>query len=149
MPFCAQCGAQVDGKFCQSCGAVNPAFDGSGPSGPSAGAGGLSDNVAGALCYVLGFITGLLFLLISPYNRNPQIRFHAFQAIFFNIGLILLTYAVSSLGFLISAPVLLLSVLIRLGGLGVWIYLIVRAYQNRPLVLPIVGPLAQDQARSR
>jgi hypothetical protein len=51
------------------------------PSGPPAAAGGMTDNVASALCYVLGLITGILFLVLSPYNQNKTVRFHAFQSI--------------------------------------------------------------------
>ena len=38
---------------------------------------GLPENVAGLLCYVLGWITGIVFLLIEPGNKF--VRFHAFQ----------------------------------------------------------------------
>ncbi len=151
MPFCAQCGAQMEGRFCQSCGAANPAADAP-PSGgftqPIA-SGGLSDNTASALCYALGLITGLIFLLVSPYNRNPKVRFHAFQAIFFNVGWTILTFAVHAVGFVIFNPAVLLSVAMRMAGFGLWIYLMIRAYNGNPLVLPIIGPLAEQSARSR
>ena len=45
----------------------------------------MTDNMAGALCYLFGFITGILFLVLAPYNQNRDIRFHAFQSIFLNI----------------------------------------------------------------
>ncbi len=46
----------------------------------------MTDNMAAALCYALGFITGILFLVLAPYNQNREIRFHAFQSIFLNIA---------------------------------------------------------------
>ena len=53
---------------------------------PAAAAGsGLTPNVAGALAYLLGFITGVLFLVIDPFKNDRFVRFHAFQSIFFNV----------------------------------------------------------------
>src|SRR5262245_60319726 len=95
MPFCASCGTQVEGRFCPSCGsqvgAGSPAPASAGASvGPAAG--GMADNVASALCYVLGLITGILFLVLSPYNQNKSIRFHAFQSIFMHVAVIVLYF---------------------------------------------------------
>ena len=78
MPFCATCGAAVEGQFCAKCGSRVGAAP-SAASGPAMQASGtMTDNVASALCYVLGLITGILFLVLPPYNRNRSIRFHAF-----------------------------------------------------------------------
>src|ERR1700733_12791360 len=99
MAFCATCGAEVSGRFCQKCGApvgapapapgvippVNPM-----PPTQIAPSVGMTDNLAGALCYLVGFITGILFLVLAPYNQNRTIRFHAFQSIFLNIGWVVL-----------------------------------------------------------
>ena len=89
MAFCASCGAPVEGKFCAKCGtpmgvAVPPPGATSGPA-----ATGMTDNAASALCYVLGLITGILFLVLAPYNQNKTIRFHAFQSIFMSVACIL------------------------------------------------------------
>jgi len=53
----------------------------------------MTDNVAGALCYLVGFITGVLFLILEPYSKRPFVRFHAFQSVFFSVGWILLSIA--------------------------------------------------------
>src|ERR1043165_3659002 len=88
MPFCANCGAPVEGRFCAKCGTpVSADMPGAGapPMGPvrtASASAGLSDNVASALCYFCTIITGVLFLLLEPYNRRRTVRFHAFQAIF-------------------------------------------------------------------
>jgi uncharacterized membrane protein len=140
MAFCASCGAPVDGRFCSKCGAA--------AGGPAAA--GLTDNVAGALCYLLGFITGIAFLLISPYNQNRLIRFHAFQSIFLNLAAILCSFVLSivfaTLHIFGAFFGLLLGPLIWLAFFGLWLYLMFQAYQGRTVVLPIVGPLAQKQA---
>ena len=62
------------------------------PPRPAASVGqaaGVEENVVAAVCY-LGFVlTGILFLVIEPYNHNPTIRFHAFQSIFFWLAVII------------------------------------------------------------
>src|SRR6187551_2817116 len=88
MAFCSNCGASVEGRFCAKCGTAMPAA--SAPAASAASAGGLTDNVAGALCYVLGVLTGIIFLVLAPYNQSKFVRFHAFQAIFFHLAFIVL-----------------------------------------------------------
>jgi uncharacterized membrane protein len=154
MAFCPNCGAAGDGRFCAKCGtaipagAASPPFATPPPGSPQPAGVGLTDNVAGALCYALGFITGILFLVLAPYNQNRKIRFHAFQSIFLNVALILLSFTLSIvLGvfhFLGVAP--LLMPLIWLGFFILWLYLMFSAYQGKKLVLPIIGPLAEQQA---
>ena len=101
MSFCQTCGASLpDGSpACTACGASQGvaapsaapgAIPGSIPApmpaaAPVAGAG-LTPNVAGALTYLLGLITGILFLVIDPFKTDRFVRFHAFQSIFFNVA---------------------------------------------------------------
>lgn len=167
MPFCGNCGAEVTGGFCAKCGTAlgaqaapgRPPAGGS-PFAPGPGAGapsavGLQENVAGALCYAVGLITGVLFLVLAPYNQNPRIRFHAFQSIFFNIVWIILHFTFSIvlgamgyqlLGALMGILTSLVFLVIGLGGFLLWLVLMFKAYNNTPLVLPIIGPIAQKQA---
>ncbi len=159
MAFCSNCGAEVDGKFCPKCGtpvgapAANAAPEQAQPAAEQpppaaqpqpAAAGGMEDNVAGTLCYVLGFITGIIFLILEPYNKNKLIRFHAFQSIFFSVGLFVLSIAVSII--LPWTMSLVLSPLISLGGFVLWIFLLIKTYQNQKIVLPVIGPMAEKQA---
>ncbi|MGA3023891.1 MAG: hypothetical protein ABSF98_03880 [Bryobacteraceae bacterium] len=153
MAFCASCGAEAPGNFCPKCGAPIAAAPGSGAgqaNAPAPAAAGLQENVAGALCYLVGFITGILFLVLEPYNKNPRIRFHAFQAIFFHLGWIVLyigvTIVAMFLPLVLHLIVSLLMLVVGLGGFVLWLLLMYKAYNNTPLVLPIVGPLAQQQA---
>jgi len=124
---------------------------GAGSPPPVASAAGLTDNAAAALCYVLTFITGILFLVLEPYNKNRNIRFHAFQAIFLGVGWIALWIVIGiifsmmgSIGFFFGY--FALRSLIGLCFFILWIYLIVMAYQGKKVMLPIIGPLAEKQA---
>lgn len=151
MPFCSNCGAAVEGRFCAQCGtpiAAGPApatgvSPGAAPVPPVSSA--MPDNTAGALCYALLLITGVLFLLIEPYNKNRAVRFHAMQSILLNVAWIVLWFACSIVLGFAHLGVFLLP-LVWLGFLVLWIYMIVTTYQGKTVVLPVSGPLAQQQA---
>ena len=148
MPFCANCGSALDGRFCSKCGAqageASPRQTGP-TSLPPPAAAGLSDALAGALCYLGLLITGILFLVLEPYSRNRAVRFHALQAIFLNIAWIVVWFAANALFGVVHLG-LFLSPLIWLAFLALWIYMIVTTYQGKTVVLPVIGPMAQQQA---
>jgi uncharacterized membrane protein len=174
MAFCPNCGAQVSGTFCPNCGtnvaaAQNAGTAGAGGTGAAgAGAGaasgatyvppgpppiqaaGLTDNVAGALCYLAGLITGIIFLVIAPYNQNKFVRFHAFQAIFAHIAVIVLwiAYAIVAgiLTFLTHGLGFFLYPLFGLLIFVIWLYLMYSAYNGKKVKLPVIGDLAERQA---
>jgi len=112
---------------------------------------GMADNVASTLCYVLGFITGIIFLVLEPYNRKRVVRFHAFQSIFLSVAVIALRIALSIVftalwsvsGFFLSFA---LSSLVSLACFILWLYILISTYQGKTIVLPVIGPLAQQQA---
>ncbi|HZU23970.1 MAG TPA: hypothetical protein VFA04_00525 [Bryobacteraceae bacterium] len=110
----------------------------------------MQENVAAALCYLAGLVTGILFLVLAPYNRNPRIRFHAFQSIFFNVAWIIFWIGLSIVTVVLPwglhIIVTLLSLVIWLGGFICWLLLMWKAYNNDRLVLPVVGPMAEAQA---
>ncbi len=151
MAFCASCGAPVEGKFCAKCGAPMGAAvppPGAAPgAAPGVAAAGMTDNAASALCYVLGLITGILFLILAPYNQNKTIRFHAFQSIFLNVAWIVFWMVINIVfSALHMWSLLFLSPLIGLVFFILWIYMIITAYQGKKVVLPVIGPIAQQQA---
>jgi uncharacterized membrane protein len=129
----------------------NPYYQGGAPGAVAQS--GLEENVACALCYALTVITGILFLVLAPYNQNRLIRFHAFQAIMFwaaavaiwIVKFILFTMliAIPFVGAMLS---IMISALLSLGFLIVWAMLIYKAYNRERWVLPIIGPLAEKQA---
>ncbi len=159
MAFCSNCGSDVQGRFCPKCGAPSgAAAPQQGPAGdrytpPPPGApyvppqapsqAGLEENVACALCYLLGVLTGVLFLALEPYNKNKTIRFHAFQSIFVWLAMVVIWVALLAIlpvfGFAIFT-------IFQLGVLVLWLMLMYKAYNKERWVLPIIGPLAEKQA---
>jgi uncharacterized membrane protein len=115
----------------------------------------MSENVASCLCYALGILTGVLFLFLEPYNRSRNVRFHAFQSIFFGVAVFVLMIGISIFGTVVAfLPYvgwiisLLLWLVLPLGILVLWIMLLYKAYNNERWVLPVIGPLAEKQAYS-
>jgi uncharacterized membrane protein len=172
--YCPQCGAQVAefARFCNKCGtsllptqpAETPApplnyqppnyqqppnySQGQMPYQPPyqspAASADLKPNVAGMLCYPLSFITGVLFLVLTPYNRDRFVRFHAWQSIFFFVALMISSIV---LRIILPWPLegLFLNVLwlIAVAGTGWGMY---KAYHGEQFKLPLVGDLAENQA---
>jgi uncharacterized membrane protein len=114
---------------------------------------GMTDNMAGALCYLFGFITGILFLVLAPYNQDRNIRFHAFQSIFLSIAWVALEIVAAIFSaILIHIPILgalmtgLLYLVIGLGAFIMWLYMMFKTYNGEKIVLPVIGPMAEKQA---
>ena len=101
---------------------------------------GLEQNLAGLLCYVLGWVTGLVFLALE--KENKFVRFHATQSIA-TFGA--LTVVIIILNFI---PFIgwILGWLVNLLGLVLWIILMIKAYQGQTYKLPWAGNFAEKQA---
>ncbi len=158
MANCAKCGATLNqgATFCGSCGApvgtATPAA-GSASATPAAGSSGLTPNVAGLLSYILWPITSILFLVLEPYNKDKFVRFHAFQSLFFGIACIALSIGAAIITFVIGlVPIigwlidLVLWLVVWLGLIAAWIFLMYKAYNNEKYMFPIIGKLAAQQA---
>jgi uncharacterized membrane protein len=152
MAFCSKCGAAVadNASFCPACG--NPQA-GASASQPPAAAGApaqsqMSENVAGLLCYLVGWITGLIFYFV---DKRPFVRFHAAQSIVTFGGLWVVSIVVGwvfgfslfaggfgafSLGYALYGLVELVSVVL-------WIVLMIKAYQHERFRVPIAADLAE------
>ena len=101
---------------------------------------GIQPNVAALLSYVLGFVTGLIFILIE--KQNKFVRFHAMQSIITFGALIAIQWMISLLPFL----GLLVSGLISILEVVLWVVLMVKAYQGETFKLPVVGELAEKNS---
>ena len=114
----------------------------------------MDENVAGALSYLLGFLTGVLLFVIDD---RPAVRFHAAQSILLSvaaIGSFVLLAVVNTVvfaslfsGTFIVATVLwlvlsLVWLVIGVGGFVLWLYMMYATYTGRRVSLPVVGDLA-------
>ncbi|HEY4709273.1 MAG TPA: DUF4870 domain-containing protein [Candidatus Acidoferrales bacterium] len=151
MAHCTKCGAAVgDGAgFCPACGApqaASAAVQSAPTAAPAASQ--MDEKVAGLLCYVLGWITGLIFYFI---DKRPYVRFHAAQSIvvfgglhvisivlamFFGFSLLAGGLGGFSLGYAVYG-------LVNLLGLILWILLMVKAYQGERFRVPIAADISE------
>jgi uncharacterized membrane protein len=148
MAHCTKCGAAIadNAGFCGSCGASQEAGAPAG-SNPAPAQTGLEPNVAGALCYALGWITGLIFFFI---DKRPSVQFHAKQSIVVFGGIAILYIVLGPLlGFGFMAGGLgmwsifhLVFTLLWLASIVLWILLMVKAYQGEKFRVPIAADLA-------
>jgi uncharacterized membrane protein len=164
MAFCANCGAalaQTSG-FCASCG--KPVVQGTLISVPAAAsaastatpgvaaASGLTSNLAAALAYLLGIITGIVFLVLEPYKHDRFVRFHAMQSILFCVAAIVFSVAwsivvdvminISTWTAMALTPI---GLVISLGFFLFWLFLMYQAYSRREFRIPIIGVIAAKQ----
>jgi uncharacterized membrane protein len=163
--FCSKCGAKnaEKAKFCSKCGAkLGEAATPTPTPTPTEGAAkpetesstGLSANVAGLLCYVAGWITGIVFVVWE--KKSTFVKFHAWQCI--------ITYGVLFVAWLILSRMLIdigwgippnlgliragtaFGWIIGLGMLALWIILMIQAYQGKMWKVPLAGNWAEKQA---
>ena len=101
---------------------------------------GFDANVAAALSYLVGFVTGIIFLLVE--KENKFVRFHAMQSTLLFIGIILVNVVLKMipfLGFLVAV-----FIVIPLSAI-LWLLLMYKAYQGEEFKLPLVGQMAADR----
>ncbi|WP_453991000.1 DUF4870 domain-containing protein [Bacillus nitroreducens] len=100
---------------------------------------GLTENVAGLLSYVLGPITGIIFLVIEKENRF--VRFHALQSTFVFVAIFILSTVLTILPFIGWLVGIIISPL----SFILWIILMYQAYQGKWYKIPAIGDLVEQQ----
>ena len=100
---------------------------------------GLDENVAGLLCYLFGFVTGIIFLVVEKESRF--VKFHAMQSTITFLSLFVISII---LGFipiigLLVYPLWILSLIL-------WLLLMIKALRGERYALPIVGKMAEEKA---
>ena len=163
MANCANCGASLseEAAFCGACGKPVSSTGGTaaatqsmnaGASGQSTGTG-LTMNLAAALSYALGAITGILFLVLEPYKNDRFVRFHAIQSILYCIACVILGIVwnifwgtlASIVGFWVLAVDVPLRLVVSLAIFVFWLYLMFQAYSQREYRIPWIGDIAAKQ----
>ncbi|HEY4385030.1 MAG TPA: DUF4870 domain-containing protein, partial [Ktedonobacteraceae bacterium] len=116
---------------------------GTAANGPTSS--GLSQNVAAGLSYVLGWVTGLIFILLEKQNRF--VRFNAMQSLLFSVSASVITIVLRI--FVGFSPLYLgtvfgcLSGLVSIVFLVGWIICMVNAFQGKTFKLPYIGDIAE------
>jgi uncharacterized membrane protein len=113
------------------------------PPPATSGGSGLSPNIAGLLCYLLGILGGIIFVLIEKENR--EVRFNAFQSLGLGAAYIVGVILFAILGAIVR-PLGFVGSLLGLAYLILSIVLMVRAYQGQIMKLPVIGDWAAQQA---
>jgi uncharacterized membrane protein len=162
MAFCKACGQEVGtAAFCPKCGASQSAeVAPAGAGAPVAAVAatpteGIQENVAGLLCYLFGWISGLIFLLI---DKRPFVRFHGAQSIALNIAFcaiwvafwivtLLLGFITALMKFPIGFLTVFLYPVVMIGFFIIWVYCMYKAYQHEHFKLPIIGNLVEGMVK--
>lgn len=128
-----------------------PPSPGAGEPGSARGApsgSGLEENVAGALSYLMGPVTGIIFLILD--KDRPFVRFHAVQCLVVTVAWLALSLALMVLGAILGMiPVLgfivttLAYLALSLLGFVLWLVLMYRAFQGEEWEVPVVGEYAR------
>lgn len=100
---------------------------------------GLDENVAGFLCYLFGFVTGIVFLVVEKESRF--VKFHAMQSTITFLGLFIISFIISWIPILnlLVYPLWILSLIL-------WLILMIKALRGERYSLPIVGKMAEEKS---
>jgi len=120
----------------------------------------LEENVASALCYVLTWLTGIIFFIMEKENKT--VKFHAMQSILTFIPLTIVgwiftgplgvTWSQNSVyGYAYSvpsvSPLYYVGLLILVIMFILWLILLIKAYQGEKFKLPVIGDIAEKQVK--
>jgi uncharacterized membrane protein len=100
---------------------------------------GLDENVAGFLCYLFGFITGIVFLVVE--RESSFVKFHAMQSTITFLSLFVISFIISWIPLinLLVYPIWILSLIL-------WLILMIKALRGERYLLPIVGKMAEEKS---
>ena len=99
----------------------------------------LDQNMAGLLCYIGGWITGIIFLVLE--KKNKFVRFHALQSLLTFLPLSVLAWLLGWIPFIGWALAALVWILVLI----LWLILMFKAYRGEKYKLPFVGDVAEKE----
>lgn len=100
---------------------------------------GMDANLAAAISYVFGWLSGLIFFIVE--KENTFVRFHAMQSILFSV---VWTVLVVLLAITVVGPAL-----VSLLFFVFWIILMVKAFSGEEFKLPVIGDMAEKYAAKK
>lgn len=102
-----------------------------------------NENLMGALAYLLGFVTGIILLIVE--KKSAYVRFHAMQSTVLFGGIFILSMALGIIPVLGWIVALILSPVLTIVSFILWILLMWKAYNGEKYKLPYIGDLAEKQ----
>jgi uncharacterized membrane protein len=147
MPFCSQCGNQVDAAdvFCGKCGVRQPNASPR-PTDPFKS---ITPRTASVLCYIpgLGWICSIIVLASERFRGNQVVRFHAFQGLYLFVAYLIEDWVLKPM--FTAIPHVHLNGVVDAVLLGMSIFMVVKASRDEAFALPIIGELAQKSVSER
>ena len=101
---------------------------------------GIDENIEALLCYVLGWVTGIIFLALE--RENKFVRFHAAQSLAVFLPLFVILIIVGVIPFIGWV----LSLIISIFSLILWLFLMFKAFMGEKYKLPVAGDFAEKQS---
>jgi uncharacterized membrane protein len=98
---------------------------------------GLEENVAGFFCYILGFVSGIVFLVVE--KESSFVKFHAKQST--------VTFLILLVIFLVFWWIPVIGFLLLIAILVLWLFLMIKALQGERYLLPIVGQMVEEKTK--
>lgn len=161
MPYCVQCGNQVQDSdvFCGNCGSrQRDGRGGSGGGGATTGGGAganpfgagtdfaasITPRTASLLCYipVVGWIGAIFVLAATRFRDDRNTRFHAWQGLYLFVAWLLIEWVLEPFFSHVPGPVPFVNVFKAVVMVG-WIVMLVKTSQEQMFHLPIIGELAE------
>ena len=103
-----------------------------------------------ALTYILGFVTGIGFLYVEPYNQDEFIRFHARQSIGFSVVVFAIWIILGVFINILPAPLGTLlrgiETLINVGLAIFWLFLMYKAFIGERYRIPELADIVDNIA---
>lgn len=99
---------------------------------------GLEPNIAGLVCYLFGFVSAIILLLIEKNSR--YVRFHAMQSLLMSVALLFAVFTLTIIpfiGWVMSLLIIPLSFIL-------WIFMMYKAYQGEWYKLPWIGDFTKQ-----
>ncbi|MFN7998680.1 MAG: hypothetical protein U0Q18_33970 [Bryobacteraceae bacterium] len=149
MPFCSQCGNQVEPAdiYCSRCGNRQPVT----PPPPRASdpLGSFSPRTASILCYIpgIGWIMSIIVLAAERFRQDRVVRFHAFQGLYLFVAWLIEDWVLSPI--LHTIPHVHLDGIFKAILLVMSIVMVIKASQEERYSLPIIGELAEKSVSER
>jgi len=147
MPFCSQCGNQVDAgdAFCAKCGARQPVA----PLRQADPFASITPRTTSVLCYIpgIGWIASIVVLASERFRTNRLVRFHAFQGLYLFVAWLIEDWVLKPI--LSEIPHAHLNGVIQAVLLGVSIFMIIKTSQEEVCSLPIIGELAEKSVAEK